>query len=168
MASIGLCTESEYRYIGELISQSTPCNILVFSLGHDSTTWVTLNPLGNTTFIEHDSKYIELYPHLEVVPVEYTTTLTQWRYIINKVDKLSLNLPPYITDVEWDIIFIDGPQGHSSTSPGRMQSIYTASTLTYKHILVHDCHRKVEQVYFNKYIGTPTTIVDTLYHYYNI
>ena len=45
-----------------------------------------------------------------------------------------------------------------------MQSIFSASKLKTRHLLVHDCDREVEKVYFNKYIGTPTNIVDKLYH----
>ena len=65
-----------------------------------------------------------------------------------------MRLPEQVTQSRWDVILVDGPAGYTDENPGRMQSIYTASKLIKKggYVFVHDCHRKVEQVYSDKYL----------------
>jgi len=75
-----------------------------------------------------------------------------------------MGLPVEITDCNWDIIYVDSPQGYRDSDHGRMQSIYSASKLNHTHILVHDCDRALERSYFNEYIGEPTTIEGKLFH----
>ena len=75
-----------------------------------------------------------------------------------------MKLPDYIKNTVWDVVFVDGPRGYNDKVPGRMQSIYAASKLKARHVLVHDCDREVEETYFKQYLGQPTTVVDKLFH----
>lgn len=68
-----------------------------------------------------------------------------------------LSLPAFLKDIVWDIIFVDGPTGYADSTPGRIQSIYTASVLSGKSenidVFVHDCDREVERVYCDRFFS---------------
>lgn len=164
----GNCSLREYQYIGELIGSLSPGNILVFGLGNDSPYWMDINSGGQTLFLEDSEYWIQKVKSktsgIAVEKIEYTTKRRQWRRIIEQPDKLQLVLPETVLDTFWDVIFIDAPRGNKGRYPGRMQSIFSASNLNYKHILAHDCNRRVERVYFQKFIGQPTHVVDKLFH----
>ena len=49
---------SEYRYLGSLIQKYSPGNVLIFSVGKDSSLWMKLNKQGNTVFLEDVRKWI--------------------------------------------------------------------------------------------------------------
>ena len=68
---------------------------------------------------------------------------------------LEMTLPNYVEKEKWDIILVDGPHGYGDETPGRMKSIYLASRLVNNSgdILVHDCHREVEDIFSNKFIN---------------
>ncbi len=164
----GNCSLKEYQYIGELINSFSPGNILIFGLGNDSPYWMNINAGGQTLFLEDNAYWIQKIksknPSIVIEEIEYTTKRRQWRRIINQLDKLQMILPEIVLETFWDVIFIDAPRGNKGRYPGRMQSIFSASNLRYKHILAHDCNRKVERVYFRKFIGQPTHTFDKLFH----
>ena len=159
---------SEYRYLGSLIQKYSPGNVLIFSVGKDSKLWMKLNKHGNTLFLEDVRKWIrfsrKISPEINITKVNYSTRRRNWKKLLGQDKKLQMRLPDYVKKTIWDIVFVDGPRGYNDKVPGRMQSIFSASKLKTRHLLVHDCDREVEKVYFNKYIGTPTNIVDKLYH----
>lgn len=169
-----LLTEKECRYIADIISNTAPSNLLVFGVGFDSGLWLKLNQGGETVFLEHDHKWIELIktkvPDIHICEVQYTTKRRQWQLLlftsmIGITNRLVLNLPGEIYEKAWDIIFVDSPQGDSPLMPGRMQSIYTASILKSKHVLVHDCDRRVERKYSERFLGNKIKQTDRLIHY---
>lgn len=164
----GNCSLREYQYLGGLIWCNKPCNLLIFSIGNDSPYWIKLNSGGNTLFLEDSAKWIQHIkgeiPKIQIEKVKYTTKRRHWRRIIDRPKKLQMVLPEEVQNTFWDIIFIDGPRGYNDKKPGRMQSIYSSSLLNYRHILLHDCDREVENVYFRKYIGEPTYTIDKLFH----
>ena len=49
---------SEYKYLGSLIQKYSPGNVLIFSVGKDSSLWMKLNKQGNTVFLEDVRKWI--------------------------------------------------------------------------------------------------------------
>ena len=49
---------AEYEFIGELIKQYAPGNVLVFSLGKDSFLWYSINEGGNTNYLQDTRKWI--------------------------------------------------------------------------------------------------------------
>lgn len=162
------CSVEEYLYIADLIHDFSPGNVLVFGTGYDSPYWIKLNDGGHTYFLEDNHEWINYTknerPDANIITVNYHTQRKHWRKLIDQPDKLWMNLPDYIVKTNWDLIFIDAPRGSNRKTPGRMQSIYSASQLSYKHILVHDCNRRVERVYFNNLIGEPDHIIGKLFH----
>ena len=159
---------AEYEFIGELIKQFAPGNVLVFSVGKDSFLWHSINEGGNTLFLEDIRKWIrfsrKVNPEINVIKVGYTTRMKNWEKLLNKEDRLKMKLPDYLKNTVWDVVFVDGPRGYNDKVPGRMQSIYVASQLRARHVLVHDCDREVEETYFKHYIGQPTTVIGKLFH----
>lgn len=65
----------------KVLEKKSPCNFLVFGLGHDSLMWTSLNHGGRTVFLEEDKSWIEQIqrqvPSLESYHVVYDTKLTQ-------------------------------------------------------------------------------------------
>lgn len=167
----GNCSLKEYQYIGALISAHSPGNVLIFGVGNDTPYWIDINPGGLTLFLEDNPSWIRKVssktPGARIEEIHYTTRRWWWKRIIDQPDKLQLILPQIVHETFWDVIFVDAPRGNKGRFPGRMQSIFSASKLKYKHILVHDCNRKVEHAYFEKYIGQPNHILDRLFHKVN-
>ena len=159
---------SEYRYLGSLIQKYSPGNVLIFSVGKDSSLWMKLNQHGNTLFLEDVRKWIrfsrKISPEINIIKVNYSTRRRNWRKLLGQEKKLQMRLPYYVKNTVWDIVFVDGPRGYNDKVPGRIKSIFSAAKLKTRHLLVHDCDREVEKVYFTEYIGAPTNIVEKLYH----
>ena len=165
LSKVGLCTENEYRYVGELIESYSPGNILIFGLGKDSNVWNNLNKNGYTAFLEDNFIYLKRNKHLNTFPISYTTQRFRWKELLQDTNKLYLPLGEEIESKHWDVIFIDGPKGFHKYTPGRMQSIFNASNLSYSNILVHDCDREVEKIYFETFIGKPTYTKERIFHF---
>ncbi|MEQ9569523.1 MAG: hypothetical protein RLN75_04990 [Longimicrobiales bacterium] len=172
----GQGTLEEYRHFRNTIRSRAPCNLLVFGVGKDSRFWLEANEGGTTVFVEHEAEWIrmtrEKVPGVDVVQVSYDTRRTQWKALLERRDVLFMeDLPNRILSTDWDVIFVDSPQGGSSKRPGRMKSIYTASVLARRstdvHVLVHDCDRPVEATYADRYLGPErlVTQIDRLRHY---
>lgn len=175
-ANPGQGSFEEYRHLRNTIRGVAPCNLLVFGVGRDSGYWIEANAGGRTVFVEHEPAWIratrEHLPGVDVVQVAYDTRRTQWKALMERRDRLFMeDLPNRILSTNWDVIFVDSPQGGSRKRPGRMKSIYTASVLARRstdvHVLVHDCHRKVEAAYARRYLGPERLVeqVDGLRHY---
>ena len=64
---------SEYRYLGSLIQKYSPGNVLIFSVGKDSSLWMKLNKHGNTLFLENVRKWIrfsrKISPEINITKV---------------------------------------------------------------------------------------------------
>lgn len=64
-----------------VLAKKSPCNFLVFGLGHDSLMWNSLNHGGRTVFLEEDKAWIDQItkklPTLEAFHVTYDTKVTQ-------------------------------------------------------------------------------------------
>ncbi len=172
----GQGTLEEYLHLYRTIEGAAPGRVLVFGVGKDSRFWIAANQGGATTFVEHEPEWIRMtrehVPGIEIIQVSYETRRTQWRALLERRDKLFMeDLPDHILATDWDVIFVDSPQGGSRKRPGRMKSIYTASVLARRstdvQVLVHDCHREVEQSYSDRYLGPERIVrqVGSLRHY---
>lgn len=172
----GQATFDEYRLLRDTIRAAAPCNLLVFGVGKDSNFWLEANEGGTTVFIEHEPEWIrmtrEFVPGIDIVQVSYDTRRPQWKSLMERRDRLFMtDLPNRVLDENWDVLFVDSPQGGSRKRPGRMKSIYTASVLARRStdvsVLVHDCHRPVEAAYADRYLGPERTVeqVDSLRHF---
>ena len=137
--------------------------MLIFGVGNDSSLWIDLNIGGTTLFLESNAYWLNhvqsQLPDINVHLVHYNTLLSDWKYLLNNKNRrlLKLTVPEVVLDTQWDIIFVDGPEGYNDSTPGRMKSIYTTSLLANQqnndvHIFVHDCDRNVEAVYTDKFL----------------
>ncbi len=95
-------TQAEALLVGSAIRQFQPCRLLVFGVGHDSKMWNQINAGGTTVFLEHNADWIarvrEADASLDILPVEYTTRITQWREVLYRPDSLAMDLPQDIRD----------------------------------------------------------------------
>ncbi|KAF4346930.1 hypothetical protein G4B88_007426 [Cannabis sativa] len=115
-----------------ILEKKSPCNFLVFGLGHDSLMWNALNYGGRTVFLEEDKSWIEQIrrrmPGLESYHVEYDTKVHQADELMKissgtqdcevvgdpRFSKCQLalkNFPSDVYDTEWDLIMVDAPTG---------------------------------------------------------
>lgn len=171
-------SEAEYALIAETLIDKAPCNMLVFGVGRDSGLWVKLNNQGATVFLEDNPGWLQRVsleiPEINGYLVTYNTRRTQWLELLNRnrESELLLKLPKEIAQNKWDIIFVDAPEGWSDEKPGRMKSIYTAAKLANLSkdctVFVHDCDRKVESVYSDRFLHAENLILtqDRLRFYY--
>lgn len=141
---------NEYKYIIPFLGES---NFLVFGTGNDSELWNYVNKEGKTFFLENKKEWIKP-EYGNVIEVEYNCVITDYKKLLNEFrkgiyDNLKINLPDTIKNIKWDVIFVDSPEGWNINSYGRMQSIYTAYSLSNEntHIFIHDCNRAVEDAY---------------------
>ncbi|KAG9147248.1 hypothetical protein Leryth_017984 [Lithospermum erythrorhizon] len=160
-----------------LRSLGRPANFLVFGLGHDSIMWASLNPRGNTLFLEEDPHWVKTVlkdaSFLRAHTVKYRTHLSESDALISSMQfepscfaknaflrgntkcKLALDmLPNEVYDTEWDLIMIDAPRGYSAELPGRMSAIFSAAVMARNrkgsgvtHVFLHDVDRVVEKTW---------------------
>ncbi|KAG7015877.1 Glucuronoxylan 4-O-methyltransferase 3, partial [Cucurbita argyrosperma subsp. argyrosperma] len=163
-------TLKEISVSARVLERKSPCNFLVFGLGHDSLMWTALNHGGRTVFLEEDKAWIdqiqERVPSLEAYNVQYDTKVHQAEELMKmgmeeecktvgdpRFSKCQLALkgfPTEIYDMEWDLIMVDAPTGYFNEAPGRMSAIYTAGLMARNRqegdtdVFVHDVDRVVE------------------------
>ncbi|KAG7557270.1 Polysaccharide biosynthesis domain [Arabidopsis suecica] len=164
-------TFAEISVSKRVLDKKSPCNFLVFGLGHDSLMWASLNHGGRTLFLEEDKSWIETvtkkFPNLESYHVEYDTKVKDSNKLIElertedckavsdpRDSKCALSLKDFPADVyetQWDVIMVDAPTGYNDEAPGRMSAIYTAGLLARNRydggetdVFVHDINRPVE------------------------
>ncbi|KAA8548239.1 hypothetical protein F0562_004500 [Nyssa sinensis] len=173
---------SEIRVTFDVLQILSPCNFLVFGLGHDSLMWASFNPRGTTLFLEEDIKWVHRIlknvPNLRVYDVNYETRLSEADELLSSYKsvphcmppdvrlrgntrcKLALSdLPDEVYNKEWDVIVIDAPRGYMAETPGRMSAIFTAAVMArarvspgVTHVMLHDVNRKVEKEYAQEFL----------------
>lgn len=162
-----LMTEDQCLLIGAAVRLFPACRFLVFGAGHDSRLWHNLNAGGTTVFLEHHEQWrrevLDRDPGLDVLPVTYTTSILQWRELLNRPHELRLDLPSRVRDAKWHVVLVDAPNGfaHVAHHPsagamhGRMQSIAAARELVADggFVIVDDTHRELEASYADAYFG---------------
>ncbi|KAE8706399.1 Glucuronoxylan 4-O-methyltransferase 2 [Hibiscus syriacus] len=152
-----------------VLEKKSPCNFLVFGLGHDSLMWTSLNHGGRTVFVEEDKAWIEQIkgelPSLECYLVEYATKVRaddlmergmkeECKVVgdptFSKCELALKGFPNDIYNVEWDEIMVEAPTGFHDESAGRMNAIYTAGLMARNReegesdVFLHDVDRVVE------------------------
>ncbi|CAN4106719.1 unnamed protein product [Withania somnifera] len=162
-----------------VLEKKSPCNFLVFGLGHDSLMWTALNHGGRTVFLEEDKSWIEQIqsqlPSLESHHVMYDTRITQADELMEmgmsnedckkvtdpRFSKCQLalkGLPQQVLEVDWDLIMVDAPTGWHDGAPGRMSAIYTAGLIARNKqegetdVFVHDVDRVVEDQFSKAFL----------------
>ncbi|KAJ6348785.1 hypothetical protein OIU77_006376 [Salix suchowensis] len=163
-------TLKEISVSSRVLEKKSPCNFLIFGLGHDSLMWDSLNYGGRTVFLEEDKRWIEQIreklPTLESYHVTYETRVNQADELIEsgmgddckvvgdpRISRCQLALkgfPDDIYNTEWDLIMVDAPTGYHDEAPGRMNAIYTAGLMSRNRkngetdVFVHDVDRAIE------------------------
>ncbi|KAF3590145.1 hypothetical protein F2Q69_00030146 [Brassica cretica] len=163
-------TFDEVSVSKRVLDKKSPCNFLVFGLGHDSLMWASLNHGGRTLFIEEDKAWIETvtnkFPNLESYHVVYNTKVKNSDKLMelgrseectsvtdprnSKCDLALKDFPADFYETKWDLIMVDAPTGYHEEAPGRMSAIYTAGLLARNRedgetdVFVHDVNRPVE------------------------
>ncbi|GAB4857992.1 hypothetical protein Ancab_015896 [Ancistrocladus abbreviatus] len=164
-------TIKEISVTAKVLEKKSPCNFLVFGLGHDSLMWSALNYGGRTIFLEEDEAWIEQikhrFPMLESYHVTYDSKVNQADILMEEgrgpectevgdvrhsMCHLALKgLPSLVYETKWDLIMVDAPTGYYDEAPGRMTAIYTAGMIARGReaggetdVFVHDVNREVE------------------------
>ncbi|KAL7590049.1 probable methyltransferase At1g27930 [Lactuca sativa] len=173
---------SEITVSFDVLRSISPCNFLVFGLGHDSLMWASFNTGGKTLFLEEDPTWVQTVlkdaPDLNAAVVKYRTKLSEADELMNTYRsepecapsksyiqgntrcRLALtSLPDEVYNKEWDMIMIDAPRGYFAEAPGRMAAIYSATVMARNrkksgvtHVFLHDVNRKVEKAYANEFL----------------
>jgi glucuronoxylan 4-O-methyltransferase len=140
------------------VKAKAPCKLLIFGLGNDSVFWLKLNRGGVTIFLENNNDWFQKITKrskdLIVFLVNYNTQRNDWKLLLESPSLLDMTLPNNVAKEEWDVIFVDAPEGWNDQTSGRMKSIYLSSKLVKNSgdIFVHDCNREVEDIYCNKFL----------------
>ncbi|KAJ4967471.1 hypothetical protein NE237_019320 [Protea cynaroides] len=171
-------TLREVSVTSRVLEKKSPCNFLVFGLGHDSLMWTSLNHGGRTIFVEEDKAWIEQiklkFPVLESYHAVYNSRVRDADDLMQigmaeecKVVgdarhsncQLALKgLPPEVYGIEWDLIMVDAPTGYFEDAPGRMTAIYTAGLIARNReagetdVFVHDVNRVVEDQFSKAFL----------------
>ncbi|KAK7284042.1 hypothetical protein RIF29_13793 [Crotalaria pallida] len=142
-------TLKEISVSARVLEKRSPCNFLVFGLGHDSLMWSELNHGGRTIFLEEDESWIEQikrrFPMLESYHVTYDSKVNDADNLMEvgkgpecrevrdprySICQLALKgLPSIVYETKWDVIMVDAPTGYYDEAPGRMSAIYTAGMM---------------------------------------
>ena len=157
----GLMSKKQYLTIAKKLSESSPCNLLVFGLGEDSYLWSKINNNGITIFLEDSIEWITSINDgtLDVEHVIYQTLVENQKEIGYDIEKLEILLPNRVTDLAYDFIIVDAPLGHQPPrpfkGPGRMSSIYMAFKLLKRGgvVVIDDMGRPIEKQYAFHYFG---------------
>jgi len=144
----GIYQLSDIEYgilLGTLLARA-PVNALVFGLGADSDLWAWANQGGRTVFLEDRIEWLKAVAGAECHQVKYP----------------GFELPPTLSGVAWDVIFVDGPMGWRPEQPGRRESIRAAAALARagSWVFVHDYNRPNDRAYCDEYLGKPAFAVD--------
>ncbi|XP_057525248.1 glucuronoxylan 4-O-methyltransferase 1 [Amaranthus tricolor] len=171
-------TLQEISVTAQILLNKSPCNFLVFGLGHDSLMWNALNYGGRTIFLEEDQAWIHQikrrFPMLNSYHVVYDTKVNQAHNLMDlskglectsithpkhSMCQLALKtLPKEVYETEWDLIMVDAPTGYYDEAPGRMTAIYTAGMIARNkkegetHVFVHDVNREVEDEFSKAFL----------------
>lgn len=173
---------AEIKVSFDVLRTVSPCNFLVFGLGHDSLMWSSFNPRGTTLFLEEDPRWVQTVlkdaPYLRAHTARYSTRLSQADELLSSYKSQRECLPPEVRlrgntrcrlaltglpdevyDKEWDMIMIDAPRGYFPEAPGRMGAIFSAAVMARRrlgsvvtHVFLHDVNRKVEKMYAEEFL----------------
>lgn len=152
--------------IARKVKAKAPCNLLVFGLGYDSLFWARLNRGGRTLFLEDNFGWLQNISRTSkfifALPVRYGTKRKEWKRFLADPGLNHMELPRVVSGQPWDLILVDGPEGWSNDTPGRMKSIYLAAKLIKPDgdVFVHDCDREVENAFCDQFLGAPNLVAE--------
>jgi hypothetical protein len=147
-AQNGLMSENQYRFVSHLIKSSDSGNFLVIGGGYDAELWYRRSR-GNMTCVEDKPEWFPRLP-CELIYPTYQGAIGKW---LEKIETPKEIARP------WDIVLVDGPEGHSPNTIGRQEPISWAARYATKIVLVHDYDRDWERQLCNYYLGKPARII---------
>ncbi|KAE8726038.1 Glucuronoxylan 4-O-methyltransferase 1 [Hibiscus syriacus] len=140
-------TQKEISVMAKILEKKSPCNFLIFGLGHDSLMWSSLNFGRRTVFLEEDEAWIDQirrrFPMLESYHVTYDSKVNQ---ADNLMDVCRGSECAAIVDPKYSI----RPDRNHEDAPGRMNAIYTAGMMARNKekgetdVFVNDVNRAIE------------------------
>jgi hypothetical protein len=137
------------------VSRRTPCNVLVFGAGADTTCYLAANPGGRTVVVEDSPAWAEVATALgaDCRTVTYTTRVGDTP---GRSKAPPAFLPEDVAAVRWDVTLVDGPYG-TPDGPGREQPTYAALTLTTPGGIIfgHDAGPGADGDCYREYLGPP-------------
>lgn len=146
-----------------IFDKNKSCNMLVFGCGRDSTLWQNMNCNGYTLFLETNSTWkdycLKDNSNLNIRLYEVGNNNVK-RSLLGDIDEIPI--PDFIKNIQWDIIFIDGPEGFSPDKPGRAIPILWANKIKNKktHIFVDDYGRTLEKKMTDEYLDPNCILID--------
>ncbi|XP_071694384.1 arabinogalactan O-methyltransferase 2-like [Rutidosis leptorrhynchoides] len=167
-----LLPRKEIRFLFNIISKKSPCNVLFFGLEEEYLKVHNINRGGTTVFLENRPEILKktkgVLNATRVYKIEYKTyakdayKLLKYERshsscfvslgietIMSKCKLALTGLPKEVVTTKWDVIVVDGPGGDGLESPGRMGSIFTAGALARAgnetNVVVHDVDRMIEK-----------------------
>jgi hypothetical protein len=130
--------------------------MLVFGLGYDSKMWYEGNN-KNTFFVENKDQYIQLnikdIPSDNIIKYDYKISCSS-SFNLTDDEIKTFEVPKNILDKgPFDIIIIDGPEGWSGETPGRLLPCYWSTLVSKKGTVVYvdDANRSLENYCIEKY-----------------
>jgi hypothetical protein len=131
--------------------------MLVFGLGYDSKMWYEGNK--NTFFVENKEKYIQMninnIPANNIIQYDYKTTCSSSITLSDKEIHTFIIPEKLLKEGPFDIIIIDGPEGYSPLTPGRLIPCFWSTLLSKKGTLIYidDATRQLETFCIEKFFS---------------
>ena len=139
------------------IVKNPETKMLVFGLANDGQLWYNATN-KNTYFVEKKNVYLSFnhfIPDDNIIEYSYKGMSVRNSYILTKREIESFTVPDKLKKLApFDIILIDAPQGHKSSSSGRLLPIHwSIHSLSKKGTLIYldDYNRQLETFCINKY-----------------
>jgi len=133
--------------LGAVATAARGGTLLVFGVGYDAAWWSTV---ADATFLENDADWAgrvrRMDARLTVIDVTYETQRHDWQAQLEGTLAVSeLRLPAEVAGRRWDVVLVDAPAGYDDETPGRVQSIGAASSLSSGGpVFVDGCDRELE------------------------
>ena len=138
----GQMTYAEYVAVGHAIQAVAPGQVVIFGAGRDSALWTRINEGGQTILFEDDARWMPKVGEAHQV-----------RYANGGVSGIP---DSFEQGRNASLVLVDGPKGYRTTDPGRSASIRIAAVaraLSGCVVIVHDCHRDIEQSLCLSHLG---------------
>lgn len=146
---MGMMSASHYNHIAQQVESRSPKSLLVFGVGYDAPLWRSI--ASTTRFVEDNPHFLSLAPtDSQTVLLRYGTRVGIW---------VAAPPPPDCINSLWDFVLIDGPEGHSNSSPGRQWPIEWSRSLAADTIFVHDYERAWDRTLCDRFLGPPSEII---------
>lgn len=130
--------------------------VLIFGLGWDSKMWYNYH--NNTYFVENNDEYINLnkkdIPTENIIKFNYNQINVKNSFTVSNDYLNNIPIPEKMKQIKhFDIILIDGPEGHHNDKPGRLIPFFWSTKLSKRGTIIYadDSSRKLESYCISKF-----------------